>query len=465
MKLIRVSVVVVGLLVTGLATLVAMQAGGQPSLKTEKKTEARAPFKADWLHDPLYRASEALAGWWPGDGHACDLAGTLHAMRIHLTAFSKGCRGAAFSFPDGKGEVCLTTPMIMQASPSGLTDTFTLALWVYPTATYQIANGQGPRYAGTKGQRYAVFPSHGGTQAKLAGCGISVGTNGVRLFEHTSDNCPCVLAHEAKIEGWTHLAVVYQKGTPTLHINGAPVKTGARSAWTVFPGAAFGDQTAGYGPYQGAIDEVMVFKRALTGEEIKAVVLATSPKKPSQGARAPALSDAAFNELWSAISGERAPRSLFAVSRLAAGGDEAVKRLRSRLLPAPVKDGPSVEELIAQLDDDAFPKRERATQRLVNKGAGIIPKLQAALRGQKALSAEAGARIRQILKELQGESGSLTARQLRVLRVLAVLSWIDTPASRALLAEIARGPTTLPQTMAAKVLVELAQKGAQKVDQ
>src|SRR5579885_3384163 len=39
--------------------------------------------------------------------------------------------------------------------------------------------------------------------------------------------------------------------------------------------------------------------------------------------------DADFAELWSALSGQRAPQSLFAVHRLEECGDEAVRRLRA----------------------------------------------------------------------------------------------------------------------------------------
>src|SRR5436190_17446390 len=54
--------------------------------KTGKAGRA-GTFQPDWLDDPLYKASEALVGWWPGDGHAYDLAGPHHGQRVGAVAF------------------------------------------------------------------------------------------------------------------------------------------------------------------------------------------------------------------------------------------------------------------------------------------------------------------------------------------------------------------------------------------
>jgi len=106
-------------------------------------------------------------------------------------------------------------------------------------------------------QRYAIFPGWDAGNDNRAGCGISVGTNGVSLVEHTNHVIPCVLVHETPIKGWTHLTVVYANGQPTLHVNAVPVKTGVRSRFSVFPSTSFGNDNVhlGYGPYEGLVDE------------------------------------------------------------------------------------------------------------------------------------------------------------------------------------------------------------------
>jgi HEAT repeat protein len=158
------------------------------------------------------------------------------------------------------------------------------------------------------------------------------------------------------------------------------------------------------------------------------------------------LSDAAFAEAWDAISGERAPRALVAVQRLAAGGDDAVKRMRERLL-APVGDGkPTVEELIAMLDHEDFAKREKATRTLLERGAVIVPKLRAALKEPPSL--EARKRLESLLGRLSDPTP--TPDEMRAVRAVTALVRIGSPASRALLKELAEGPETAPRTIAAK---------------
>jgi RNA polymerase sigma factor (sigma-70 family) len=462
LKVMLVSKLKKGMAMVFLLGLLTLTCGALAQAPAERKSEAPAGKRADqddppdWRDNPLYRASGALAGWWPADGHAFDLVGSLHGSTVPPVGFARGCRGRAFSFSAAKRpamlgqQVITVSPTVPTGSVfvalSELTDTFTMALWVYPTATFQADNGDN-RYAGIRGQRYAVYPTHGGEEGKRAGCGISVGTNGVGLFEHTHDNCPCVLEHKTAIKGWTHVAVVYAKGTPTLYVNGAAVKTGGRSRWVVFPGTGLGDpQVVGYGPYQGLIDEATLFSRGLTTEEIKAVLRATGPESPAVAAPTTRLSDAAFAQLWSDLGGKRAPRSLFAVDRLAASGDEAVRRLRGRLLARRTVEKPSVEELIAQLDDDAFEVRQRATRLLKEKSGRIAPQLREALKTTR--SAEVRARLKQVLRHAGDEAP--TAEELRAVRAITALGRIDTPASRALLAEIAKGPEGWPQTVAAR---------------
>jgi hypothetical protein len=169
------------------------------------------------------------------------------------------------------------------------------------------------------------------------------------------------------------------------------------------------------------------------------------------------LTDADFAELWACVSGERAPRALFAADRLAAGGDDAVRRLRAALRP-PARGGPPVEDLVARLDDDDFAVREKATRALTERGEGVIPKLRAAL--DEATSAEVRARIARVLQHFNEERPS--PERLRAARAVVALSRIDTAASRELLAEIADGPEAAPQTSAAKAALAEAEKSPGK---
>jgi hypothetical protein len=491
--------------------LLTFACGALAQPPTDRPGEAPADERAAegdppaWRDDPLYRVSASLVGWWPADGHAYDLVGSRHGKLAAPVGFDKGCRGRAFSFVLPKGgdakaplagvtelpvlpplpagppapgvppAPALPAPALpgmflwepptgeVTLTPSELTDTFTMALWVYPTATACLTDNGDSHWTGSRGggkaQRYAILPTHGGLDGKRAGCGISVGTNGVGVFEHTHDNCPCAAEYKAEIKGWTHVAVAYTKGTPTLYVNGKAVKTGARSQWIVFPGLAFGDNQYNYGPYYGLIDEATLFSRPLTAEEIKVVMRATGPEKPAPAAAS--LSDTDCALLWSALGGKLSPRGLFAVERLAAGGDEAVRRLRERLLPKAAADRPSTDELIARLDDDAFDTREQATRSLKERGFDIVPKLRDALKASP--SAEVRKRLEEVLRHLNDET--TTPEELRAVRAIAALGRIDTAASRALLGEIAQGPEARPRTVAARgtlAQADAAKKASEK---
>src|SRR3546814_6663001 len=71
---------------------------------------------------------------------------------------------------------------------------------------------------------------------------VSVGRNGVILYENAGATYRAVLALTVPIAGWTHLAVGYDNGRPSVFLNGKLVGTGAASASRVhammgFPGA------------------------------------------------------------------------------------------------------------------------------------------------------------------------------------------------------------------------------------
>ena len=82
--------------------------------------------------------------------------------------------------------------------------------------------------SGTSGQRYAIGPESGGTDGK-AGVGVSVGTNGISVFEQADNYLPSVLVWNTNLINWTHVAVVYESKQPKLYVDGLLAKTGLAS--------------------------------------------------------------------------------------------------------------------------------------------------------------------------------------------------------------------------------------------
>jgi hypothetical protein len=167
------------------------------------------------------------------------------------------------------------------AMPQSITavNDFTIEMWVNPTATHEIDTQSGNIYDGISGQRYAVYPSHGTHSwgPGHAGAGISIGTNGISVYEHAGDYIPAVLVYKGEINGWTHVALVYRDRVPSLYVNGTFVAEGAKSAYPfVHPssGDARGSRTFGgigggvYGYYSGDLDNVRVWGRAFDAQTL-----------------------------------------------------------------------------------------------------------------------------------------------------------------------------------------------------
>lgn len=187
--------------------------------------------------------------------------------------------GSALLFDGLNDYVAVTDPAAPTGTPPPLQDisnTFTVEAWVRPIATHEIDDQSSWGATGTGGQRYLIFPTHGGAWgAQDAGMGISVGTNGVSVYEHAAGYMPAVLVWPGSLTTWTHIAVVYQNRLPSLYINGQLVATGQYGSLAlVHPSVGFGGGYYGY--YQGGVGEVRIWRTARTGAQIQQSQLAQS---------------------------------------------------------------------------------------------------------------------------------------------------------------------------------------------
>src|SRR3989344_8751863 len=149
-------------------------------------------------------------------------------------------------------------------------DNFTIAFWGYPlenrTSTAELTSGLAFGW-NLNLQSFALFPSDGGTgciSPSRKGAGVSVGQNGVSVFERDS-TCAVYppLVYNTTINSWTHIAVVYQSRTPMLYINGVLERTGLTPTGQVFPPRQLGDNGPNYGDFKGCIDDVRIYDQSL----------------------------------------------------------------------------------------------------------------------------------------------------------------------------------------------------------
>ena len=120
-------------------------------------------------------------------------------------------------------------------------------------------------------QNWVVFPSPGHALYGLghSGSGISVGTNGVVLFEHWEFNVPPLLTYRFPTpkKKWIHIVVVYDEGKPTLYLDGKKAAEGWVSEKIVHPSVPeAADQTK---LFLGQLSDIELFDKALSDEQVE----------------------------------------------------------------------------------------------------------------------------------------------------------------------------------------------------
>ncbi|RAP74562.1 LamG-like jellyroll fold domain-containing protein [Paenibacillus montanisoli] len=164
-------------------------------------------------------------------------------------------------FFGGNGEI------VAQSLFDSIRDSFTYEFWVKPEAEHEIDLESADGVAGVSGQRYVIAAQHG-QQPNKAGAGVSIGINGISVYEHTTDYMPAVLVYQGSITDWTHIAVVYNNKTPSLYMNGKFIKTGVTSRKTfVHPSSIFAS-LQGYGSFIGQLKDIRIWNYARSQKQI-----------------------------------------------------------------------------------------------------------------------------------------------------------------------------------------------------
>jgi WD40 repeat protein len=154
---------------------------------------------------------------------------------------------------------------------------------------------------------------------------------------------------------------------------------------------------------------------------------------------------------WVDLGVEDAARAYQAMAALAAAPEHAVPFLRECLRPVrlPEPEPKRLAALIAELDNDDFAVRTRATAELENLGEAAGPALRRALRDRP--SPEVRRRLEGLLEKLQADNVS---DRLRASRATELLEQVRTPEARQLLEVLAGGAPSAPLTREAKASLE-----------
>ncbi|MET3698880.1 GT2 family glycosyltransferase [Bacillus oleivorans] len=148
-------------------------------------------------------------------------------------------------------------------------NTFTYEFWVNPNASISFPFQSTSLVSGHKGQNWAIGAGYGGIDGKNAGVGVSVGRNGIAVFEHGYHYFPATLVYRTTLRDWTHVAIVVKNKIPRLYLNGRFVKQGLMSQKeNVFPSGVIGALES-YGGFIGKLDQIRIWNYDRSDHEIR----------------------------------------------------------------------------------------------------------------------------------------------------------------------------------------------------
>jgi hypothetical protein len=254
------------------------------------------PEKLTWIHrragdaDIYFIASEAehsmtatctlrVSGkraelWDPETGKSRPLATTSADAARSTVQVPLGPTGSAFViFRPGKPTESIAAAP--QPMPAG---TFSFAGWAAPTAEIELPAETVAGIAGLAQKRndaLAAPPGHFLVGEGHACAGLSIGQNGVVVYEHSANYYVPVLVHATSISDWTHVAVVYQDGMPTLYLNGKQARQGKNGPHLVHSPVPFSENITP--AFRGKLGAFSEFPEALTPEKIGQWIAAHPP--------------------------------------------------------------------------------------------------------------------------------------------------------------------------------------------
>ena len=219
-----------------------------------------------------------MVAWWPGDDNANDIIGTNDGTAFNGTSFSPGMVSDAFNFNGTDAYVSVPD------SPSlDITDQITIDAWINPV---DAGRSTGQTFLVMKGDTCCVntqsFGLLWGTESVTQSIILRLG-NATTISEiHSVAVIP--------LSQWTHVAGTYDGQTMRLYVNGVLDSSASTTLGpmqiTNSPLIIGSSQTNGSEVFffYGLVDEVEIFDRALSDQEIAAIFNAGAAGKCKPGA-------------------------------------------------------------------------------------------------------------------------------------------------------------------------------------
>lgn len=215
-----------------------------------------------------------MVSWWDGEGDANDIIGTNDGTLVNGATFAPGKVSQAFSFDGTDDYVSLADSSTLDFNTNS---PMSVDLWIYRTRDYNRQTLLGKQSGCTaNGMNYTLALDELAPLNGVCFIGNDVNNHKVCINGAANDILP--------LNQWIHIAVTFDGSSMRIYRNGLLVNT-ANSVQLgppndeVFSIGKSGDcQTYGLA-FGGRIDEVEIFNRALSTEEIAAIANAGSAGK------------------------------------------------------------------------------------------------------------------------------------------------------------------------------------------
>jgi hypothetical protein len=211
------------------------------------------------LSPPIVNAHDLIA-WWRAEGDAKDSVGEHDGTVAFGARYAEGINGQAFDFTRSAREHVRQRVSIPDNPAFELSESMTLEAWIFPR-----------RYGG-------IVLIRGDDRGGLDNWHLDLIKQGYLSYSfNAADNRSAGVSAPIQLGQWQHVVASFDRGAINLHINGvlvAHTNTDLRPVAVLDPtnDPAIGIGNAGgtYNnmPFDGLIDEVRIYSRALSENEI-----------------------------------------------------------------------------------------------------------------------------------------------------------------------------------------------------
>ncbi len=216
---------------------------------------------------PTYVPTDGLVGWWPFNGNANDESGNGHHGAVHgaeLISDRFGATHSAYMFNNSE--------ITVQMSTESFSGDYSISVWIHMNPddtlwpTFLLANSVPSGWADPNA---LVFQFDNGLDRFVYYMQIAPGNAGVTLNQ----------SNTANYNEWYNLVISCSSETCTFYVNGALDNTAGPIFLSTFGSFLHIGNGRGSGEiFLGFLDDIGIWNRALTAEEVMALYLAAPPE-------------------------------------------------------------------------------------------------------------------------------------------------------------------------------------------